>query len=158
VISNQVRRALPQPVVEAKAEMLQQPPAAPPAVEESGPVVMDTNRKALELQDEIDRAIDRLRYAAPYEYGDYYPPTYFSSYYYVPYYPIDYFPLSRGYGHHRYHHGYPWGTSISGSYHGQHGSVNFRVGGGSFSHGGRGQPAPVGNYVRSGPNFISARR
>ena len=154
VISHQVRRALPQPVVEAKAEMLQQPPAAPPAVEESGPVVMDTNRKALELQDEIDRAIDRLRYAAPYEYGDYYPPTYYSSYY-VPYYPIYYFPLSNRF--HRHHHYYS-GGSISGSYHGQHGSVNFRVGGGGFSHGGRGQPAPVGNYVRSGPNFISARR
>lgn len=158
VISNQVRRALPQPVVEAKPEMLQQPPAAPPAIEESGPVVMDTNRKALELQDEIDRAIERLRYAEPYEYGDYYPPTYFSSYYYVPYYPVYYFPLSHGYRHHRDHH-YPRpGVTVSGSYHGQHVSGGFRVGGGSFSHGGGGRPAPVGNYVRTGPNFISARR
>jgi len=153
VISNQVRRALPQPVVEAKPEMLQQPPAAPPAVEESGPVVMDANRKALELQDEIDRAIDRLRYSDSYADDYYYPPTYYSSYY-VPYYPIYYFPLSHGFRHHHHYSG----GSISGSYHGQHGSVNFRVGGGSFSHGGRGQPAPVGNYVRSGPNFISARR
>jgi TolB-like protein len=154
VISNQVRRALPQPVVEAKPEMLQQPPAAPPAIEESGPVVMDANRRAQELRDEVDRAIDRLRYSDSYADDYYYPPTYYSSYY-VPYYPIYYFPLSHGFRHH--HHYYP-GGSISGSYHGQHFSGNFRVGGGSFSHGGGVRPAPVGNYVRSGPNFISAPR
>jgi TolB-like protein len=150
VISNQVRRALPQPVVEAKPEMLQQPPAAPPAIEESGPVVMDANRKATELQDEIDRAIDRLRYSDSYA-GDYYcPPSYYNSSYYVPYYPVIVVPV-RNFHHHNFH------SSFSGSFHGRHSSGNFRVGGGNFSHHGA-QPAPVGNFVRTGPNFISARR
>src|SRR5258706_9477150 len=36
VISHQVKRALPQPVAVAKPEMLQQPPAAPPAVGPKG--------------------------------------------------------------------------------------------------------------------------
>src|SRR5689334_16931398 len=39
VIANQIKRALPQPVAEAKPEMLQQPPAAPPVIQPNGPVV-----------------------------------------------------------------------------------------------------------------------
>ena len=153
VISSQVRRALPQPVAEAKPEMLQQPPAAPPAIEESGPVVIDANRKALELQDQIDRAIDRLRYSDSYA-GDYYYPSYnYSSGYYTPYYPVYYVPVIRNFHRHHDFHGH----SISGSFHGQHFSGKFRVGGGNFSHGAA-RPIPVGNYVRSGPNFVSARR
>jgi TolB-like protein len=152
VISSQVRRALPQPVAEAKPEMLQQPPAAPPAIEESGPVVMDANRKALELQDQIDRAIDRLRYTESYADDYCYPPYNYYSGYYTPY-PVYYVPVIRNFHHRHDFHGH----SISGSFHGSHGSGNFRVGGGSFSHGGV-QPAPVGNYVRTGANFVSARR
>jgi TolB-like protein len=63
VISNQVKRALPQPVAVAKPEMLQQPPAAPPAIEPNGPVVMDLNERARELENQIDRAMDRIRYS-----------------------------------------------------------------------------------------------
>ena len=153
VISNQVRRALPQPVAEAKPEMLQQPPAAPPAIEESGPVVMDANRKAMELQDQIDRAIDRLRYAESYAGDCYYPPNYYNSGYYTPYYPVYVFPVIRNFHHHHDFHGH----SISGSFHGSHFSGNFRVGGGNFSHNGA-RSMPTGNFVRTGANFVSARR
>jgi TolB-like protein len=120
VIANQVKRALPQPVAQAQPEMLQQPPAAPPAVEATGPVVMDVNQKMRDLEDQIDRMIDRMRYAPAYD--DYYP-NYYSGYSY-PYYPTYYYPvfINRG-GHH--HHQFPHPRGISGSYVGSRGSVSF---------------------------------
>jgi TolB-like protein len=147
VIAHQIKRALPQPVAEAHPEMLQQPPAAPPAIEPNGPVVInDANLRAQELQDQIDRAIDRIRYAPP-DYYDYYP----SSYGYYPYYSsVYYVPVFGGHRHHD-HHTWGGGTSISGSYHSEHFNGNFRIGGGS---GGHNHAAPTGNFVSSGRNFV----
>jgi TolB-like protein len=147
VIAHQIKRALPQPVAEAKPEMLQQPPAAPPLIEPNGPVVIDdANLRAQELQDQIDRAIDRMRYAPP-DYYDDYP----SSYGYYPYYSsVYYVPVFVR--HHHDHHNWG-GTSISGSYHSDHFNGGFQIGGGGV---GRGHAAPTGNFVSSGRNFIQA--
>jgi len=119
VIAAQVKRALPQPVAQAQPEMLQQPPAAPPAVEANGPVVMDVNQKARDLEDQIDRMLDRMRYAPAYD--DYYP-SYYSGYCY-PYYPTYYYPVFINRGHH--HHQFPHPRGISGRYVGSRGSVSF---------------------------------
>jgi hypothetical protein len=122
-------------VAEAKPEMLQQPPADPPVIQPNGPVVMDLNQKARELQDQIDRAIDRIRYTADYA-DDYYP----SSYYYSGYYPsVYYYPYPVYVRHHHHFRSHP-GTSFSGSYH----SGNFS---GRIS---------TGNYVHTGANYIGA--
>jgi TolB-like protein len=123
VIANQVKRALPQPVAQAQPEMLQQPPAAPPAVEATGPVVMDVNQKMRDLEDQIDRMIDRMRYAPAYD--DYYP-NYYSGYGYSYYPTYYYYPVyTNRHHHHQFPH--PRGISISGRYTGSHGSVSFAV-------------------------------
>jgi hypothetical protein len=108
--------------------MLQQPPAAPPAVEANGPVVMDVDQKMRDLEDQIDRMIDRMRYAPAYD--DYYP-NYYSGYSY-PYYSVYYtYPGFIGGGRHHHNHPHPTphprGISISGRYTGSHGSVSFAV-------------------------------
>ena len=150
VIAHQIKRALPQPVAEAHPEMLQQPPANPPAIEPNGPVVIDdANLRAQDLQDQIDRAIDRVRYAPP-DYYDYYP----SSYGYYPYYSSVYFvPFFAHHHHHVDHHNWG-GTSISGSYHSEHFNGSFQIGGGSGGHSHTAPPA--GNFVSSGRNFVQA--
>lgn len=146
VIAHQVKRALPQPVADAnKPEMLKQPPVAPPAIEPNGPVAVDVNQRARELEEAIDRTIDRLRYAAPYEYSY---PTY-SSYYSTPYYyyPVYVYPVFR----HHHHH---FGSGFSGSFTGH----NF---GGSFSvgNGGIGYPRAAGaNYANFGRMSIQPVR
>jgi len=148
VIAHQIKRALPQPVAEAHPEMLQQPPAAPPVIEPNGPVVInDANLRAQELQDQIDRAIDRIRYAPP-DYYDYYP----SSYGYYPYYSSVYYVPVFAHRHHD-HHTWGGGTSISGSYHSEHFNGNFHIGGGT---GGHNHVAPTGNFVSGGRNFVQA--
>jgi TolB-like protein len=144
VIANQVRRALPQPVAEARPEMLQQPPAAP-VIQPNGPVVIDLNQKALELQDQIDRAIDRIRYTADYA-SDYYPGSYYSSYY-----PVYYYPAYGRHHHFRSHSGF----SFSGSYQSGNFSGNFAAGG-TVSDG-RNHGAPGGNYVSTGRNYIQSQ-
>jgi hypothetical protein len=143
VISHQVKRALPQPVALAKPEMLQQPPAAPPVVEPNGPVVMDTNERAQELENQIDRAMDRIRYSSDYGAYDYYPPYNYSGLY-TPYYPISFvvFPGSRH--HHRSH----FGSSFSGSFSGHNFSGSFQAGG--TVRDGRNYSVPTGNYVSTG--------
>ena len=156
VIAHQIKRALPQPVAEAKPEMLQQPPAAPPAIEPNGPVVInDANLRAQELQEQIDRAIDRVRYAPP-DYYDYYP----YSYGYYPYYSTVYFVPAFAHHHHHDHvdHHNWGGTSISGSYHSDHfnGSFQFGSGGGGGSFGHSHAAAPTGNFVSGGRNFVQA--
>jgi TolB-like protein len=140
VIAHQVKRALPQPVADAnKPEMLRQPPAAPPpGIEPNGPVAVDVNQRARELEDAIDQTIDRLRYAAPYEYAY---PTY-SSFYSTPYY---YYPVYYYYPFHR-HHVIHHGSGISGSFTGHNFSGSFSVG-----NGGIGYPRPAGgNYANFG--------
>jgi TolB-like protein len=144
VIANQIKRALPQPVAETRPEMLQQPPAAPaPVIQPNGPVVIDLNQKARELQDQIDRAIDRIRYSADYG-SDYYPSTYF----YSSYYPVYYYPAYGRHHHYRSHSGF----SFSGSYQSRNFSGNFAAGG-TVSDG-RNYSAPGGNYVSTGRNYV----
>jgi TolB-like protein len=143
VISHQVKRALPQPVAVAKPEMLQQPPAAPPVIEANGPVVMDTNERAQELENQIDRAMDRIRYSSDYAY-DYYPPYNYYSGLYTPYYAIP-FVVFRG---NRHHHGSHFGSSFSGSFSGHNFSGSFQAGG--TVRDGRNYSVPRGNYVSTG--------
>jgi TolB-like protein len=147
VIANQIKRALPQPVAAAQPEMLQQPPAIPPVIQPNGPVVInDANVRAQELGDQIDRAIDRIRYAPP-DYYDDYP----SSYGYYPYYSSVYYVPVFVRRHHDHRN---WGgSSISGSYHSPHFNGGFQIGGGSF---GQGHNAAGGNFVGSGRNFVQA--
>jgi hypothetical protein len=103
--------------------MLQQPPAAPPAVEPPGPVVLDVNQKMQDLEDQIDRMIDRMRYAPAYD--DYYP-NYYSGYGYSYYPTYYYYPVYINRHHHR-QFPHPRGISFSGRYAGSHGSVSFAV-------------------------------
>jgi TolB-like protein len=143
VIASQIKRALPQPVAEARPEMLKQPPAAPPAPapnDLNGPLVMNDALRAQQLEEQIDRAIDRLRYSSSYA-DTYYPPNYFySGFYYPRIYPI-FVPVRN-----RFHH-HPWSGSW-GSFHSGNFSGNFTAGG-TVSDG-RNYNVPVGNYASFG--------
>jgi TolB-like protein len=130
IIANQVKRSLPQPVAVAQPEMLQQPPAQPAPVVQPAPPV-DVNAQARELEAQIDRAIDRLRYSSDQVY---YPDdNYFYSGIYTPYYSYPFYGYPS-YAVRRHHHYYNSGSGISGSYHNGNLSVNFSTGGGY--HGG----------------------
>jgi TolB-like protein len=151
-IANQVRRALPQPVAVAQPEMLQQPPAQPlPVVPPAPPV--DVNAQARELEAQIDRAIDRLRYSTDSIGDNYYDNSYYSGYYY-PYssYPVYAYPV---FIHHRHDHDHGHsGLTVSGSFH----NGNFS---GSFSNGGsfgRTVSTPMGNYNNFGRMSMQTRR
>ena len=137
VIANQVKRALPQPIAQAKPEMLQQPPAQP-APPPFAPPQVNVNLQANELEQQIDRAIDRLRFATDYDDSFYYPNTYFNSGYYSPYYtyPVYIYPRFR----HHHHFG---GLLVSGSFHGHNFSGSFSTGG---SFGQSVTSSPTGNY------------
>jgi TolB-like protein len=143
VIANQVKRALPQPVAVAapQQEMLKQPPAAPPVVEPTGPVVQDPRQRTKELEAALDRTIERLRYAPPYEYG--YPSSYVYSGIYTPYYPVYYYYPRRHWGHH-HHHGGHWN---GGGWHHGHNS-----GGGRVSTA-IGYPKPAGSNYATFPRM-----
>jgi TolB-like protein len=123
-IANQVKRALPQPVATAQPEMLKQPPAQPAPVPQPAPPV-DVNAQAKELEAQIDRAIDRLRYTT--ENTPYYPDNYFYSGIYTPYYtyPVYTYPI--------YRRGCYSGLNISGGYRGHNFSGNFSTGGASIN-------------------------
>ena len=133
VIANQVKRTLPQPVV-VQSDMLKQPVAPPPDAEPPAPEVA-VNDRARELEAQIDRAIERLKYATPPDYQpynyDYSYPYYGYSGIYQPfiYYTI---PSYRFPIHHRGgFHGHPG----NGGWHG--GGGNWHGGGGNW-HGGTG--------------------
>jgi len=152
VIASQVKRALPQPVAQAQPEMLKQPVAQPAAeVQPTGPVVMDPAQRARELEAELDRAIERLRYVND-SADDYYPPNYYGSGYYSPYYPYYSFPVVIVNNRHRFHH--HAGTSIHGSFNGGHFSGGFRAGGTTVQHI---SSAPA-NYASFGRMSIAPRR
>jgi hypothetical protein len=137
LIAHQVKRALPQPVVaDAGPEMLKQP-VPPPAVEPSGPVVMGPDQ-ARQLEEQIERAVDRVRYS-PFYGAD---PYYYSSGYYSPFY---YYYPAYGYGYHR-HYRPNWGHHHSGGFHGNVGGV----GGGATVSDGRNYGIPTGNYMNFG--------
>lgn len=157
IIANQVKRSLPQPVAVAQPEMLQQPPAQPAPVIQPAPPV-DVNAQAKELEAQIDRAIDRLRYSAN---ETYYPgDNYFYSGIYSPYYsyPIYGYPLYSVRPHHQY---YNSGIGISGSYRncnfsGSFISGSFNTGGSSL---GRNYVAsPTANYANFGRMTMQNRR
>jgi len=137
VIAQQVKRALPQPIAEAKPEMLQQPPAAQPISAAPPPPAIDANARARELEEQIDRAIDRLRYST--DNAGYYPDNSFYSGYYGPYYsyPFYAYPIYRN--HHYYHNH----SGISGSF--NTGNVS-----GSFSTGRNFVSSPTGNFNNFG--------
>lgn len=149
VIANQVKRSLPQPVV-VKSDMLKQP-VAPPAEEEQQPPAPEVaaNERARQLEQEIDRAIDRLKYATPPDYPyDYYSTNY--GYYGGIYQPFVYYTPSFFYprvhhhiGHGGHGHGVrPGGTWTNYSAYGP----NVRVGGG------------VGYGVPRGSNYVNYGR
>jgi TolB-like protein len=137
VIASQVKRALPQPVAEAQPEMLKQPLPPPPAVEPTGPVAM--GERARQLEEDMNRAIDRIRYSPYYGADDYYgPDNYVYSGFYSPFYPIYYNPVYRsGFHHHRPNGG---GNGFHGSFHGGNFSGGVSIGGGRT----------VGNYANFG--------
>lgn len=145
VIANQVKRALPQPVVaQAQPEMLKQPPAVEP--EPPAPEVA-VNERARELEEQLDRAIERLKYSEPYyppDYG-YYPGNYVYSGLYAPY---VYYTVPSYRFHHRAHgHFRPGGTWLNGRPHnGQFKGGSVRVGGG------------VGYGVPRGSNYVNFGR
>lgn len=150
VIASQVKRALPQPVAEAKPEMLQQPKPEAPVLEPNGPIVMDPGSRLREIENRLDQAIDRLKYAPPYEYER---PYYYSSYpyYYGSYYsyPIYTFPICRpshGHGGHGHHGGRPGGGGTIGR--SPIGGPNQGVVG--RSAGSRAGTAVMGNYANFG--------
>jgi len=147
-IARQVKHALPQPVAEAKPEMLHQPPAHPPvAVAPPAPEPeVDVNQRARELEAEIDRAIERLRYA---NNNDVYYPNSFSSGYYDPWYSYPYYGYGYGYGvvvNRRHHHFNNSGANFSGSF--RNGSFTANFGG----------PTATRNFnTPQQANFIQAR-
>lgn len=140
IIANQVKRTLPQPVV-VQSDMLKQPVAPPPDEEPPAPEVA-ANVRARELEAQIDRAIERLKYATPPDYQpynyDYSYPYYGYSGIYQPfiYYtiPSSRFPIH----HHGGLHGH-FGGQGGGSFHG----------GGGF-HGGTVRGGGGGGMVRGG--------
>jgi TolB-like protein len=147
VIANQVKRSLPQPVV-VQAEMLKQPVEPPPAPEPPAPEVA-ANERARQLEQEIDRAIDRLKYATPdYTPYDYYPTNYgYYSGIYQPFVYYTYPSFPRRYPIHHHHHGGHWGgiggrTWTNYSAYGP----NIKVGGG------------VGYGVPRGSNYVNYGR
>lgn len=158
IIAGQVKRALPQPVPVAGPEMLQQPPAM---IVPQGPVQqVNVNKKLNDLEAQIDKAIERLRFAPP-------MPAYADDYYYRPvtyrYYPGGYFPYYTypGYG---YGYGYGYGSqyniAIIGGYRGDNWNANFRIGAGNWSHHGAGTvgvrhygTAPAGGNYNTFPRL-----
>jgi TolB-like protein len=150
VIANQVKRALPQPAAEAKVEMLQQPKAAeqPPMLEPNGPIVMDPNERLRAVEQGLDWAIERLKYAPAYEYDrPYYYGSYFSGSYYPYYsYPIYYYPVFIP-RHHHHHGNGNWGSGgWNGSWNGGNWSGNVSVGTSPFT----GNRNVMGNYANFG--------
>jgi TolB-like protein len=130
VIATQVKRALPQPLVEAGPDMLKQPAAAQPPAEGEAPqqpaadAAANLDQRARELQDAIDRALDRIRYATPPDYGGaYYPPYDYGyggyGYGYGVYAPIYYYPYFNRFHHRVIHHGPHSGVGVHGNFHGQ---------------------------------------
>jgi TolB-like protein len=145
VIANQVKRALPQPVAQAPSDMLKQP--VPPEPEAAPEVAANT--RARELEQQLDRAIERLKNTPPYYGGeDYYPPTYGYSGFYQPYVyyttPYYYYPRHHGHGHHYRNHA--GGTWLNGRLQGATPRGNVRVGGG------------VGYGVPRGSNYVNFGR
>lgn len=129
VIANQVKRALPQPVAVAQPPMLQQPPAQPIA---PPPPAVDVNAQARELEAQIDRAIDRLRYSTDNADNDYSDDNYYYSNYYTPYYsyPVYGYPVYiNRHHHHNFHNS---GFSISGRFNSGNFSGSFNTGASSF--------------------------
>ncbi len=156
IIANQVKRSLPQPVAAAQPEMLQQPPAQPAPVIQPAPPV-DVNAQALELEAQIDRAIDRLRYSSD---EVYYPnDNYFYSGIYTPYYG---YPIYGYPGRIRHHHQYyNSGFGISGSYHNGNFSGSFNTGGfqtGGSSLGRNYNVSTTANYANFGRMTMQNRR
>lgn len=159
VIATQVKRSLPAPVA-AVPEMLVQPPAVAPApavaaapvVAPFGPDrVADLNRaigRINDLDERIERAMDRLRYL------DSYTPAY--NYGYQSYYPYGFGPYYSGYGY-----GYgQTNVAIIGGWNGRHSRGHFNVGGtGSWAGArpdGRNYSVPTGNYAVHPGNYIKA--
>lgn len=127
IIAGQVKRALPQPVPVAGPQMLQQPVAIAP----QGPVQqVNVNKKLNDLEEQIDKAIERIRFAPQIMAPDYYyqPVTY-------RYYPGGYFPYytypSCGYG---WGYGSQTNVAIIGGYHGRNWNANWRIGTGHWNH------------------------
>jgi hypothetical protein len=122
-IAAQVKRALPQPAPIEQPEMLKQPPANAPVAQAAAPAPVapaadamqraaEAARRADQLMDDLERAIDRLRFRARWD-DDFYG-------YYPRYYPYGYYPWygygqnnvaiiynnhdGHGHGHHVRHH------------------------------------------------------
>jgi TolB-like protein len=131
-IASQVKKALPTAIPVAGPEMLRQPPAqAPiPALDQREPITV--NQRTKDLEDQIDRAIQRLRNAPAFGGYDYpyYGGNYFYSGAYTPYYA---YPVFVGGNCFRQNRGCNFGGSgISGSF--RSGSVSgaYHVGGAGY--------------------------
>ncbi len=81
MIASQVKKSLPAPIAVAQPEMLPQP-IAQPAAAPLPDVRPDTNKRLADLEQQLDRTIERLRYrsedenygySSPVTYGGYYP-------------------------------------------------------------------------------------
>ncbi len=146
VIANQVKRSLPQPVA-VQTEMLKQPVEPPPDAEPPAPEVA-ANERARQLEQEIDRALDRLKYSTPnYPPYDYYPTNYgYYSGLYQPfvYYTYPSFPRRFPIHHHGGYRGSGGGGQTWTNYSAY--GPNIKVGGG------------VGYGVPRGSNYVNYGR
>ena len=147
VIANQVKRSLPQPVAVAQPspDLLKQPAAVEP--EPQAPRVA-VNDRARELEAELDRAIERLKYTPPYyREPDYYPGNYGYSGWYTPYvyYTTPYYVPRYYHRHHHHHHHKSFRPGGSWNIGPQNGG-NVQVGGG------------VGYGVPKGSNYMNFGR
>jgi TolB-like protein len=155
-IAAQLKKALPAAVEVAGPEMLKQPVAPQPPADAPIPGLdqrdpLPINQRAKQLEDEIDRAIQRLRNAPAFGGPDYYPPqNYFYSGVYSPYYYG--YPIYYTYGNHCYYPCYNkgGGASFSGNFRGNNVAGGFAVGGasGGFVTGIRPQTANYANFGR----------